>query len=116
MNDHAQPWTGTGLGGSVGWADPARGAAFGFLHNRFVTRMLFDQASFAGLAPLLRRAVVNADKDGPQPVQSFGAGYSEMLTRSDTSYVRRFRSARVPDPRGDQCLSQRRGSKAFEGV
>lgn len=65
----------SGLGGSVGWADPARGAAFGFLHNRFLTRMVFDQASFALLAPLIRRAVVRADNEGPQPVPSFGAGY-----------------------------------------
>ena len=68
----------SGLGGSVGWADPARGAAFGFLHNRFLTRMVFDQASFAGLAPLIRRAVVRADQEGPRPVQAFGTGYVEF--------------------------------------
>lgn len=50
----------SGLGGSVGWADRAADASFGFIHNRFITRMVFDQASFAGLAPLLRRAVTNA--------------------------------------------------------
>ena len=65
----------SGLGGSVGWADPATGASFGFIHNRFLTRMVFDQASFAGLAPLIRRAVVRADFEGPHPVPTFGARY-----------------------------------------
>ena len=53
-----------GLGGSVGWADPHTRAAFAFIHNRFITRMVLDQASSAGLAPLLRRAVAKADRAG----------------------------------------------------
>jgi CubicO group peptidase (beta-lactamase class C family) len=70
----------SGLGGSVGWADPATGASFGFIHNRFLTRMVFDQASFAGLAPLLRRAVTRADRDGYHPVTRFGARYTACAT------------------------------------
>jgi CubicO group peptidase (beta-lactamase class C family) len=66
----------SGLGGSVGWADPATGAGFGFVHNRFLTRMVFDQASFAGLAPLLRRAVARVRDHGGREVPAFGAGYT----------------------------------------
>lgn len=69
----------SGLGGSVGWADPRTGASFGFIHNRFLTRMVLDQASFAGLAPLLRRAVNDADRDGATSVREFGATYREPL-------------------------------------
>ena len=29
-----------GLGGSLGWADPATGLAFGFVHNRLLTPFL----------------------------------------------------------------------------
>jgi CubicO group peptidase (beta-lactamase class C family) len=64
----------SGLGGSVGWADVDSGASFAFIHNRFITRMVLDQASFAGLAPLLRRAVANANRDGAwESVGDFGA-------------------------------------------
>jgi len=68
----------SGLGGSVGWADPRTGASFGFIHNRFLTRMVLDQASFAGLAPLLRRAVANADREGASAVREFGAPYPTL--------------------------------------
>ena len=44
-----------GLAGSVGWADPATGLSFGFVHNRLLTRMLLDQVTFAGLAALIRK-------------------------------------------------------------
>jgi CubicO group peptidase (beta-lactamase class C family) len=70
----------SGLGGSVGWADPATGASFGFIHNRFLTRMVFDQASFASLAPLLRRAVARVGKDGYRSVARFGARYTAPAT------------------------------------
>ncbi|RDH76325.1 class A beta-lactamase-related serine hydrolase [Mycolicibacterium moriokaense] len=64
----------SGLGGSVGWADPKTGASFAFIHNRFITRKVLDQASFAGLSPLLRRAVANATKHGVTcAVGDFGA-------------------------------------------
>jgi CubicO group peptidase (beta-lactamase class C family) len=47
----------SGLGGSVGWANPADGSAFGFVHNRLITPMIFDQSAFVVLAVLLRRAL-----------------------------------------------------------
>jgi hypothetical protein len=34
----------SGLGGSIGSADPATGSSFGFVDNRLVTPKLFDQA------------------------------------------------------------------------
>lgn len=61
-------------------ADPNTGAAFAFIHNRFITRMVLDQASFAGLAPLLRRAVAKAERGGVSPVGEFGAGYVALPT------------------------------------
>ena len=66
-----------GLGGSIGWADPSNGMAFGFVHNRLLTPMVFDQATFVGLAALLRRGAVAARKYGPQVVPDFGAPYPE---------------------------------------
>ena len=66
-----------GLGGSIGWADPSNGMAFGFVHNRLLTPMVFDQATFVGLAALLRLGAVAARKYGPQVVPDFGAPYPE---------------------------------------
>ena len=54
----------SGLGGSIGWADPAAGSSFGFVHNRLATRKVFDQPAFARLAVLLRRAIAGARADG----------------------------------------------------
>jgi len=42
--------------------------------------MVLDQASFAGLAPLLRRAVAKAERGGVSPVGEFGAGYVALPT------------------------------------
>jgi CubicO group peptidase (beta-lactamase class C family) len=64
-----------GLGGSIGWADPSSGMSFAFVHNRLLTPMLFDQAAFAGLAGLLRRAAQATRRHGPQAVPQFGAPY-----------------------------------------
>jgi CubicO group peptidase (beta-lactamase class C family) len=64
-----------GLAGSVGWADPATGLAFGFVHNRLLTRMVLDQATFAGLAALIRRDAAQARKRGFQTMPAFGAPY-----------------------------------------
>src|SRR6185436_7275257 len=50
--------------GSVGWADPESGMAFGFVHNRLLTRMVLDQATFAGLQTLIRRDAARARKRG----------------------------------------------------
>ena len=49
-----------GLAGSVGWADPESGMSFGFVHNRLLTRMVLDQATFAGLQALIRRDAARA--------------------------------------------------------
>ena len=47
-----------GLGGSLGWADPATGLAFGFVHNRLLTPFLVaDQAGFVATAALIRGGV-----------------------------------------------------------
>ena len=46
-----------GLGGTLGWADPESGSAFAFIHNRLLTPMVLDMASFAGLARPLRNAI-----------------------------------------------------------
>lgn len=46
-----------GLGGSTGWADPGRGLAAGFIHNRLMSTWLLDQtAFFAPLWPMIVRA------------------------------------------------------------
>ncbi|QLL05247.1 lipase LipD [Mycobacterium vicinigordonae] len=66
-----------GLGGTVGWADPETGSAFGYVHNRLLTLLLFDVGSFAGLAPLLTSAVSAARRDGPVQVPHFGSAYHD---------------------------------------
>ena len=66
-----------GLAGSVGWADPASGLSFGFVHNRLLTRMVFDQAVFAGLHALIRRDAAQARKRGYETTPAFGAPYDE---------------------------------------
>jgi CubicO group peptidase (beta-lactamase class C family) len=84
MGYHAVPVPGVlpgfghaGLGGSLGWADPSTGMSFGFVHNRLLTPMIFDQATFVGLAALLRRGADAARRHGPHIVPEFGAPYSE---------------------------------------
>jgi CubicO group peptidase (beta-lactamase class C family) len=69
-----------GLAGSVGWADPASGMSFGFVHNRLLTRMVLDQATFAGLQALIRRDAARARKRGYETMPSLGAPFK--LTRS----------------------------------
>jgi CubicO group peptidase (beta-lactamase class C family) len=64
-----------GLAGSVGWADPSTGLAFGFVHNRLLTRMVLDQVSFAGLDALIRRDAAKARRRGYQTVPDLGAPY-----------------------------------------
>nr|WP_090277960.1 serine hydrolase domain-containing protein [Mycolicibacterium komanii]CRL73281.1 penicillin-binding protein, beta-lactamase class C [Mycolicibacterium komanii] len=64
-----------GLAGSVGWADPSSGLAFGFVHNRLLTRMVLDQATFAGLGILIRRDAARARKRGYQTVPDLGAPF-----------------------------------------
>jgi CubicO group peptidase (beta-lactamase class C family) len=67
-----------GLGGSIGWADPSSGVAFGFVHNRLLTPMILDQATFVGLGALLRRGAEAARRHGPHIVPDFGAPYPEL--------------------------------------
>jgi CubicO group peptidase (beta-lactamase class C family) len=64
-----------GLAGSVGWADPASGLSFGFVHNRLLTRMVLDQAVFAGLHAFIRRDATAARKRGYEATPAFGAPY-----------------------------------------
>jgi CubicO group peptidase (beta-lactamase class C family) len=64
-----------GLAGSVGWADPATGLSFAFVHNRLLTRMVLDQVTFAGLHALIRRDAAQARKRGYETTPMFGAPY-----------------------------------------
>ena len=66
-----------GLGGTLGWADPETGSAFAFIHNRLLTPMVLDMASFAGLARPLRNAITGARHSGPVVVPKYGARYRE---------------------------------------
>jgi CubicO group peptidase (beta-lactamase class C family) len=65
-----------GLAGSVGWADPETGMSFGFVHNRLLTRMLLDQATFAGLQVLIRRDAAKARRRGYETMPALGASYN----------------------------------------
>ena len=66
-----------GLGGTLGWADPETASAFAYVHNRLLTPMVFDMASFAGLARPLRNAIAAAHHSGALEVPQFGATYSK---------------------------------------
>lgn len=66
-----------GLGGSLGWADPASGLAFGFVHNRLLTRFVaLDHAGFVGTAALIRRGVTRVRRQGFHPVPLLGAPFA----------------------------------------
>lgn len=65
-----------GLGGSVGWADPATGVAFALVHNRLLTPLTTtDHAAFVGIYALIRRAADKARSRGLRPVTEFGAPF-----------------------------------------
>jgi CubicO group peptidase (beta-lactamase class C family) len=67
-----------GLGGSLGWADPATGLAFAFVHNRLLSPFVVtDHAGFVVIGALLRQAAAKARKRGFRPVTEFGAPFSE---------------------------------------
>jgi CubicO group peptidase (beta-lactamase class C family) len=67
-----------GLGGSVGWTDPASGVAFALVHNRLLTPLVMtDHAAFVGIYALIRRAAEKARKSGFRPVTEFGAPFAE---------------------------------------
>jgi CubicO group peptidase (beta-lactamase class C family) len=70
-----------GLGGTLGWADPATGSAFAFVHDRLLTPMLFDMGSFAGIARPLRNAITAARRAGPAVVPKYGARYRESAPK-----------------------------------
>ena len=64
-----------GLGGTIGWADPATRSSFAFVHNRLVTRIVLDQILFVPLILPLRRAMAAAAIRGFRAVPQFGAPY-----------------------------------------
>jgi CubicO group peptidase (beta-lactamase class C family) len=67
-----------GLGGSLGWTDPASGVAFALVHNRLLTPFVMtDHAAFVGIYALIRRAAEQARKGGFRPVTEFGAPFNE---------------------------------------
>lgn len=65
-----------GLGGTIGWADPATKSAFAFVHNRLVTPILLDQILFVPLILPIRRASGAAHTEGFDRVPAFGATVS----------------------------------------
>jgi CubicO group peptidase (beta-lactamase class C family) len=70
-----------GLGGSLGWADPAAGLSFGFVHNRLLTPFVVsDQAGFVATAALIRRGVTSARRNGFTAVTECGAPFTELST------------------------------------
>lgn len=62
-----------GLGGTIGWADPATKSSFAVVHNRLVTPMVLDQILFVPLLVPLQRAVTAAHTRGFVTVPEFGA-------------------------------------------
>jgi CubicO group peptidase (beta-lactamase class C family) len=66
-----------GLGGSFGWADPATGLAFAFVHNRLLSPLVVaDQAAFLAINAVIRRCAGYARERGFEPVADFGAPFS----------------------------------------
>lgn len=67
-----------GLGGSIGWADPASGLAFAFVHNRLLSPfVVVDHAGFVATGTMLRRGAAEARKHGFERVAEFGAPFAE---------------------------------------
>jgi len=67
-----------GMGGSFGWADPATGLAFAYVHNRLLSPLLvLDHSGVATLGNLLRLGVAKARKRGFRPVTEFGSPFSD---------------------------------------
>lgn len=67
-----------GMGGSFGWADPASGLAFAFVHNRLLSPFLvLDHSGVATLGNLLRVGVAKARKRGFRPVAESESPYRE---------------------------------------
>jgi CubicO group peptidase (beta-lactamase class C family) len=67
-----------GLGGSFGWADPATGLAFAFVHNRLLSPFVVtDQAAFLAVGAVIRRCAGYARNRGFGPVDDFGAPFTK---------------------------------------
>jgi CubicO group peptidase (beta-lactamase class C family) len=67
-----------GLGGSLGWADPESGLAFGFVHNRLLSPfVVIDHAGFVATGALARRGAAEARKHGFERVADFGSDFAE---------------------------------------
>jgi CubicO group peptidase (beta-lactamase class C family) len=66
-----------GLGGTIGWADPATRSSFAFVHNRLVTPIVVDMGLFLPLILPVRCAIAAASTRGFRRVPDFGAPYQE---------------------------------------
>jgi CubicO group peptidase (beta-lactamase class C family) len=67
-----------GLGGSLGWADPASGLAFAFVHNRLLSPLvLLDHTGFVVVHAMMRRGAAEARKHGFERVADFGSPFPE---------------------------------------
>jgi CubicO group peptidase (beta-lactamase class C family) len=67
-----------GLGGSLGWADPASGLAFAFIHNRLLSPfVLLDHSGFVAVHALMRLGAAEARKTGFERVADFGSPFYE---------------------------------------
>jgi CubicO group peptidase (beta-lactamase class C family) len=67
-----------GLGGSLGWADPASGLAFAFVHNRLLSPLVvIDQAGFVATGAMVRRGAAQAREHGFHRVSEFGSPFPE---------------------------------------
>jgi CubicO group peptidase (beta-lactamase class C family) len=75
-----------GLGGTIGWADPATKSSFAFVHNRLITPIVVDQILFVPLILPVRRAIAAAHTRGFQAVPQLGAAYSDPGTQSATKH------------------------------
>ena len=64
-----------GLGGTIGWADPATRSSFAFVHNRLVTPIVLDQILFVPLILPVRRATAAAYWRGFHTVPRLGGRY-----------------------------------------
>jgi CubicO group peptidase (beta-lactamase class C family) len=67
-----------GLGGSLGWADPASGLAFAFIHNRLLSPfVLLDHSGFVAVHAMMRRGAAEARKNGFERVADLGSPFPE---------------------------------------
>ncbi|HYB36713.1 MAG TPA: serine hydrolase domain-containing protein [Mycobacterium sp.] len=68
-----------GLGGSLGWADPETGVAYGFVHNRLLSPFVVtDHVGFVAIGAMIKWAAVQARKRGLRRVTELGSPYPEQ--------------------------------------